>query len=1399
MHDIDLRQIVPRCGSTRDAFEELCCQLARRTRPTDLSYVKLRGAGGDGGVECFADQLDGSRIGWQAKYVFDVSSLMTQAKSSLETALKVHPSLTHYVICFPFDVTGPTGRKGRSSQEKLKDWCNQRIAEAKDAGRQLVIELWSEHEIRSHLIDLDPSGGLREFFFNKEILSNEWFKEHIEKLEALAGSRYTPEFNVETGLGQWFSAFGRTDEWRDSLRQNLDKCAEAHSQLTSHFGRNNSDNNNDSYGAVDVLTAVPTSEQLLHDALASDCENQLSSICTKLSTIIEQLTPLEERLHYELTQKYGANADSPGFKQWMAEYNAAFPSAGLDSVRRLIESYQQLLNWLRSPNGSLAFTQTFVLTGAAGVGKTHSICDVAEYRLNYGLLTCVVFGHQFRGEPDPWMRTIESLGLPSTLGMAGFLDTLDAAAEASGSYLLLCIDAVNETRPISYWRLQLPNFVYEVQKRRSLRLCTTCRTAFVPYVLPPSLTVPSFEHRGFSGIEHKACGAFFRHYGLEPPLTPVLQPELKNPLYLKLICETLKSSGLTKMPTGWRGISPTVSAFLAAKEKNFSEDHDASLGANTVRSSLRALAQEIATSGESALSWTQAENVISTATPQSRNIDILSWLIRADLLIEDAPLASDELYGSESLVRISFERLGDFLVAREFLSGVSEAQLPELLRGDGSLNHLVQDSTAIAQNNGVLGALSIIIPESFDGLELPDAIDDENVHREIVCCTVAHFCWREPDSFSERSRYLLNSLLVGDSDSCRLALETAVSISCEPSMLDAVYLNDLLLRYPLAKRDSAWIGFLHKQYEAETSVKQLIEAAFELPLHEVDAAVLKRWAIVLLWFTASSDRRIRDRATRVASAVLAVRPENVPAILSLFLSSDDDSIRERALLSCYGALIVSRDEETLRLTILRLYEARNNTPAKFDNALIRDHFRCLVELAQRLDILPDGCSPELAISPIESEWPLLLPSEVDVNDWKEDREKFPRLATSCLDDDFFIYSMSCLRDWEQDFSKSDAGKWILKEAIETLGYSDSTCNLFDLYLIGKYGAGRGRVEWAERIGKKYQWIGLYRIASKLSDHLERRDCEPELLKEPLVLLEERQFDPTLPLTVTRELQDTGTWWIKPAIHPDRYGHLSDLEWAESLDDIPSLENLISSIERDDQEWMLLSGCPAWGRRDENHKNRPYRQVWSHIYSYLVLEEHCDECYELLHRRNFSGGWMPLGSSWLYGFAGEYPWATSFNTEPDSWHADGSYGKFDLSEFFDISSNRLTVEWSDDASLFQPFEMFVPSRVFFKEEDLWWNGYDGYCVVDGKTVFKDPSVTESGPCSLLVDRKYLLDKLASLGLKLIWTLVGEKWILGGKDLVYKGEPRPRRTFSQVARLDQNGSIVFGERVVFEDYS
>ena len=192
MGEINFAQIAPRCGGQREAFEEICCQLARFSVPTDARFIRLRGDGGDGGVECYADMSDGSRVGWQAKFVFNVDTFLVQVTASLKTALAIHARLTKYIVCFPFDLTGPTSRKCKSGIEKFDAWRAKWVRDARKKGRQLVIEEWPESKLRTELLRIDPHGGIRAFFFNSMVLSGTWFENHLSIATAAAGPRYTP-------------------------------------------------------------------------------------------------------------------------------------------------------------------------------------------------------------------------------------------------------------------------------------------------------------------------------------------------------------------------------------------------------------------------------------------------------------------------------------------------------------------------------------------------------------------------------------------------------------------------------------------------------------------------------------------------------------------------------------------------------------------------------------------------------------------------------------------------------------------------------------------------------------------------------------------------------------------------------------------------------------------------------------------------------------------------------------------------------------------------------------------------------------------------------------------------------------------------------------------------------
>ena len=160
------------------AFEALCNQLfeqwVRATHPNQVPYfTAVNGAGGDGGVEAYAELATGDIIGLQAKWFLSPlqSSQIGQIRNSVETARRIRPHLRHYIVCVPrnFQSTknGPGGKIAKDTEEYRVRTLE---AELKAAYPDLVVEFWTEHRLRQRLQEPGNEGVVR-FWFEKEALS----------------------------------------------------------------------------------------------------------------------------------------------------------------------------------------------------------------------------------------------------------------------------------------------------------------------------------------------------------------------------------------------------------------------------------------------------------------------------------------------------------------------------------------------------------------------------------------------------------------------------------------------------------------------------------------------------------------------------------------------------------------------------------------------------------------------------------------------------------------------------------------------------------------------------------------------------------------------------------------------------------------------------------------------------------------------------------------------------------------------------------------------------------------------------------------------------------------------------------------------------------------------------
>lgn len=216
--DIDFYEIRRHLGSQADAFEELCCQLARDEPLANRVGFDSKGRGGDAGVECFATHADGSETGWQVKFYSNFDSMIGSLDGSLTKSLEKHPAMTRFIACFPFDLSDSRREDVQTALSKWREWHDRRIKQAATTGRTIKIDRWDAHEIKQRLTESNPrSAGRAAFWFDQELLTRDWFRKAFDRTADSLGDRYSPQTHIDIPVRQSILAAVRDPAIFDAL------------------------------------------------------------------------------------------------------------------------------------------------------------------------------------------------------------------------------------------------------------------------------------------------------------------------------------------------------------------------------------------------------------------------------------------------------------------------------------------------------------------------------------------------------------------------------------------------------------------------------------------------------------------------------------------------------------------------------------------------------------------------------------------------------------------------------------------------------------------------------------------------------------------------------------------------------------------------------------------------------------------------------------------------------------------------------------------------------------------------------------------------------------------------------------------------------------------------------
>ena len=1335
----------------------------------------------DGGLEWYFTFRNGSQWGWQVKYSFDIDNLLTGMGKSLRTVVEKRPNCRRLTFCIPFDLPDAVDEgKRKSARQKFEDRKQSWRKRITGADR-VRVELWSGGDLLERLAQHPGQRGITRFFWNTEVFSPEWCAHRMSIAHELAGRRYTPELHIDLPVSFALEGLAMSGAYWRRLRDVRESALRAAERIqVSHY------------------TGLGVTNQL----------RQLKKKLDEWRRATPERTTLPKRLEQAaligLTQgcmDFIRDADPPRppqgqrtrtQQQRVTEERILSLSHHLRNLEYGLREFRGLL---LSDASEAAAKGALLLQGSSGQGKTHLFCDVGDRAVKAGQPAVVILGGNLSGR-NVWSEIAEQLGL-ADIGSEELISAMQAAAEASNAPFLLLMDALNEAADPAAWKEELPRLLAEVAQNPWISVAVSVRSTFLDMVLPEGglNNVTEVVHPGFDGRELEATERFFDAFGLEQPRIPLLTPEFTNPLFLMLYCESLHGMGLSAPPLGEAHLSQTFERYLQWKEQRIAQHLKMDPALRPVQAAINEFSKALVEANSENLPYESASDLIDAfGHGRYEWPDTLFGQLLSEGVLSKDLARNSEAKERRQVVRFTYQQFADYQVVSILLDpfGSDADSLGQALSPGEPLHQ-----TFLAAPPSWIEALAVLVPERF-GVELLDTADwdlEPYARRVWISALMKSICVRRPSAVTERTSELLADARKPDPYLEDPMLEIWLSVATQPQhLLNAYSLHETLKGMSMPDRDVAWSLPTYNTLDDGGPLDRLIRWASRSRRPECPPEVVELAAVTLAWTFTSPNRVLRDHATKALSQLLSAHLSVLPSLISRFAGVNDPYVIERLAVACHGAALCGGTAEPQAVVhaaeeLKRVVFSDDQPP----NLITRDAVRGIYEWCFHngwvdeptyLAVLPPYSSAPPKEPPTEDQirgdydirsrdtkpmsWPYgqLLGSVFEMGD-------FGRYVIQSAMHHFTPYPLDKAipaEDPRTMFNATWAQRWIFQRVI-SLGWTPEHFANFDQRV--NYWLGSRTEHKPERFGKKYQWIAFHELIARIADNFHMMPGyggEPVPYEGPWQLLS-RDIDPTLPPPLrTRDIdgdvevgktfaQEDVQWWIPNGPRYRDDDPPAGEGWGTDSGDIPEFEPLVRRQDDDGTRWVVLhawynwtSGYP-WDR--VGHSRR--REIWSHVYSWLVKPEQRDAVVRYIGHRSLMNNWMPGGArNTDAAYLGELPWAVSRDTEMDVWEPVAEPGTWKTTGL-EVSPAWEEYNWEGnilDCSIDDGVLAWYPGPILFDAGNLVWKpGTLEWCDPASTTVAR---FAESDDHSVLIVREDWLKRiLRKDGLVIVFGWLGEK--------------------------------------------
>lgn len=822
-------------------------------------------------------------------------------------------------------------------------------------------------------------------------IKGEWIKTHLKDIKNKAGARYTPKLHIELPIAEVFDGISRTPKFYQDIRRHYGELVRESRYITIY------EIESLKHKSTEFKEKLDSFLELLKD-LRKDSTVQIPwrEIRKEAENIREFVWELIEELR-KYRETFEDNKENGSLSQ---VEKLDFNIYHLLNINKEIRYFIELA---LSDKGELSNHPFLLLTGEAGIGKTHLLCDIVEKRVNSGLPAILLFGEYFKEGTDVWDQIIRQLNLPTNINSKEvFLGILSKAEEHSRCRVLLVIDGLNEAKPPNLWKKHLEEIINEVKKYPNIALVVSIRSGFEEEVLTEELIKQFVEvkHQGFAFKEWEAVVKFFNEFSLPLPEVPLLTPEFQNPLFLLIFCRAFTNEGRKKkgkeVLRGHEGFTYIFETYVDSVAETIEDEFGIShlKGKNLWDTVIEKIAKVMVEHITDRVCEEKLIEIIKNAQPDIE-VGKLIKLLEKDLLLIKVPRYSKDFIKINGYdYRFPYQKFSDHLIVRYLLKKCKEEnkELVEILKENTNITERLK------RNYGLIEALSIQYPEWYEKKELFEVASFLNDSPHIYDAFIGSLIWRKPKAFSEttvkkisnfikkkvlksisKENKTYNDYFLYPKDIYKL-LEAILSVASIPEHpLNAKFLHKHLMEYSMPERDAWWSTFLHYQYGAKGAVERIIEWS----LSDYDKSNIKDESILLLatalaWFLTTPNRFIRDKSTKALVSLLQHRLHLLAGLLEKFKEVDDMYIKERLFAVAYACVLRNQDDlENIERLANWVYENvfKNNKPPV--HILLRDYARGIVEVTLRrgvtLEIDESKINP-----PYESDWSENIPTEEEL-------------------------------------------------------------------------------------------------------------------------------------------------------------------------------------------------------------------------------------------------------------------------------------------------------------------------------------------------------------------------------------------------------------------------------------